>query len=208
LKTSCLNNLESMVIRQQHLVRHIWLNIELPRYRSVGTAPWMIRYYSVIQKAVSKLLFILSAWQTTDDLTLELSVSSPSGSQNWFKDCRFGSCDEGDMELIHTPNASATPKRNGLKCDRKVRKPFLCQEPSDILGLKPPIDFVFPFTVPQVPAVTALVIRRQLRQQFLPGALGKLLDCLPRLNSIVYERWRDYTPDKIRSARREFPCLH
>lgn len=58
------------------------------------------------------------------------------------------------------------------------------------LRLFSPLCLTLPEDLPEVHAVTRLVIRRQLRHQIFPAALRLLLERLPRLENIVYEPWR------------------
>jgi hypothetical protein len=93
LQPSCLEELETLVIRQRSLVQHICLNIDLPRYscptceRSVVTCSLGS---TIFRSTIIRLFSILSTWPPTGRLTLELNASSPSDSQHWFKNYCFG----------------------------------------------------------------------------------------------------------------------
>ncbi|UPL01585.1 hypothetical protein LCI18_012519 [Fusarium solani-melongenae] len=53
-----------------------------------------------------------------------------------------------------------------------------------------PICLSLPESIPEVHAVTRLVIRRECRRQIIPPVLRLLLQKLPRLQTMVYEPWR------------------
>ncbi|KAF4446161.1 hypothetical protein F53441_10137 [Fusarium austroafricanum] len=89
--------------RHRSLVKHIWLDIELPSYTCQDCcALWAdiphdknletIKYNSFC------LFYILSTWPAQQDLTLEINIYSPSDSQHWFKGHYFGAPGE-DFEL-------------------------------------------------------------------------------------------------------------
>lgn len=89
LKASCLDEFEHMAKRRRDLVKHLWLNIELPRYtcrccqRSPGRSAYPPPHiHALFRNAVVKLFSVLSTWQPTGDLVLELNAYSPSDSEH------------------------------------------------------------------------------------------------------------------------------
>lgn len=107
LQASCLDKLEYMAVRQRDLVQYICLNIELPRYtcprcRLTESRSYTPRHDSIIRDATLKLFSVLSAWQPTGRLTLELNAYSPSDSEHWFKNYHFGL----DEDLIQHQQAT------------------------------------------------------------------------------------------------------
>ena len=94
LQASCPEKLKYMAIRKRDLVQYICLNIELPRYTCrccQRTESWSrtSRHGSIIGDTMLKLFSVLSAWQPTGRLTLELNAYSPSDSERWFKKLTF-----------------------------------------------------------------------------------------------------------------------
>ncbi|KAI0966661.1 hypothetical protein F4678DRAFT_269841 [Xylaria arbuscula] len=74
--------------QRRELLRHLWLRIELPKYDwntsvKFETESEEDRNNQIVTQAVCQLLKILSSWGKQDtDLTLELSVHSPSDSKH------------------------------------------------------------------------------------------------------------------------------
>ncbi|KAH7134874.1 hypothetical protein B0J11DRAFT_546987 [Dendryphion nanum] len=190
LQPSCLDELETLVIRQRPLVQHICLNIDLPRYACrtcTQTATMSNRRSTIFRRAILRLFSILSTWQPTGRLTLELSASSPSDSQHWFKNYCFGPGHEDTRDWTQQEKAIRwhDPK-HGWVDGQQVKTP----DPSAILRLFSPLCLNVPQTLPVVHAVTSFCIRRQLRHELFPEVLKALWEKLPRLESIVYELWR------------------
>jgi hypothetical protein len=190
LEPSCLDNLETLVIRQRPLVQHICLNIDLPGYtcRSCKRSDTMSsRRPTIFRRAILRLFSILSTWQPTGRLTLELSASSPSDSQHWFKNYCFGSGHEDTRDWTQQEKAIKwhDPK-HGWVDGQQVKTPDL----PAFMRLFSPLCLNVPQNLPVVHAVTSFCIRRQLRHELFPQVLKALWDKLPRLESIVYELWR------------------
>lgn len=197
LQASCLEKFQSMPIRYRDLVQHICLNIELPRYtcRSCRYPESYSRiYHSIARNTVLKLFSALSAWQprTGGRLTLELNAYSPSDSEHWFKNYHFGLSDGDDDDGDLFQHQQVTPTwhdpNHGWVSGRQVEAP---RAPA-ILRLFSTFCVCLPKSLPEVRAVTRLVIRRQLRRRILPAALRRLWERLPRLESLVYEPWRGW----------------
>ena len=190
LQPSCLDELETLVIRQRPLVQHICLNIDLPRYACPTckrNATMSNRRSTIFRRAILRLFSILSTWQPTGRLTLELSASSPSDSQHWFKNYCFGPGHKDTRDWTQQEKAIRwhDPK-HGWVDGQQVKTP----DPPAILRLFSPLCMNVPQTLPVVYAVTSFCIRRQLRHELFPEVLKALWEKLPRLESIVYELWR------------------
>ncbi|KAI0008408.1 hypothetical protein F4779DRAFT_450871 [Xylariaceae sp. FL0662B] len=190
LQASCLEKLKCMAIRQRGLVQYICLNIELPRYtcrscQRTESLSRISRHSSIIRDTMLKLFSVLNAWQPTGRLILELNAYSPSDSEHWFKNYHFGL---NDGDLIQHQQATTTwhDPSHGWANGRQVEAP---RAPA-ILRLFSPLCLSLPENLPEVCAVTGLVIRRQLRRQIAPSALRLLWKRLTRLESIVCEPWR------------------
>lgn len=165
LQTSCVEELKHMVVRQRSLVQHIWLDIQLPRHccrycQGTGSLSPKSRYSGLIQDTILKLFSILSTWQPAGPLMLELSTYSPSEWENRFRNLHSGRPDENDGGVIQPPRLSS------------------------------PLSLSLPGNLPEVQAVTGLMIRQQLRQQMPTATIEMLWERLPRLESIIYDPWR------------------
>ncbi|EFQ93346.1 hypothetical protein PTT_09316 [Pyrenophora teres f. teres 0-1] len=190
LQPSCLDELETLVVRQRRLVQHICLNIDLARYACPSCkrgATMSSRRSTMFRRAILKLFSILSTWEPTGQLTLELSASSPSDSQHWFKNYCFGPGHEDTRDWTQQEKAIRwhDPK-HGWVNGRQVKMPDL----PAISRLFSPLCLNVPQNLPAVHAVTGFCIRRQLRHQLFPEVLKALWEKLPRLESIVHELWR------------------
>ncbi|KAI1499094.1 hypothetical protein F5X99DRAFT_411416 [Biscogniauxia marginata] len=135
------------------------------------------------------LFSILSTWKPTGCLVLELNAYSPSDSKHWFKNHHFG-LDHDDGDLVQ--QREATPRWHdqihGWVNGQQVEAP-----PGEaVLQLFSVLCVTLSKYLPEVRAVTGLVIRRQLRRQISSAALRLLWERLPRLESIVYEPWRTW----------------
>lgn len=193
LRISCLQELEDIVIRQRPLVQHLWLNIELPRYtcrccRWSESMSQISRHSSIVRNSILKLFSILSTWQPTGGLVLELNAYSPSDSEHWFKYLYSGPNYDDNGDVIQQKEATTEwhDPDHGWADGRQFEAPGV----GAITRSLSPLCFSLPNNIPMVHAVTGLVIRRQLRRQFVPAALRLLWERLPRLESIVYEPWR------------------
>ncbi|KAK1689293.1 hypothetical protein BDP55DRAFT_545700 [Colletotrichum godetiae] len=208
LQVSCLADIEAIIsIKQAQLVRHIWLNVELKPYtcRSCQTTEsysWACGNNHVARRAITKLFSILSRWPVVEgaELTLELSIQSPSDKEHCFKNLYFGGVGE-DEDLKFDRSGHRLPHldskhsfhdfQHGWMNGRQVDAP----NGKALLRIFEPLYFKFKEGLPQVKAVTRFILRRQCRRQIEPQVLGSLFDKLPRLQSLIYEPWQSW--DKI-----------
>lgn len=103
-----LADFDSMVHRNQNLVRYIWFCLELEDYDCSKCAPapeiftldewhdfWHVTLevtdtdHCPITTAFQNLFAVLSRWDPDSHLTLDISIYSPSDSQHWFKYLTF-----------------------------------------------------------------------------------------------------------------------
>ncbi|KAH7234432.1 hypothetical protein B0J15DRAFT_570803 [Fusarium solani] len=188
LRSTCVNDLRTMVTdRTRPLVQHIWLHVAIPRYtclichRRESQSSW-IRNNRMIKVAVLKLFAILSTWDSTDGVTLELSTNSPSDPQHWFKNYCFGDGSQG----VRNWGSSDHGWSNGTR---------ISSPNSRTLGrLFETIDLTSRLRLLRVGVVTRLVIRRHLRRRLTASSLRMLLDKLPRLECLLFEPWRQWDP--------------
>jgi len=201
---SCLDVFKSNTKQREHLVRHIWLNIELPKYTCRNGTPAPVRNCdrqegeptkswnsSAISQEIWKLFSILSTWRPrADGLTLELNTYSPSDSKHFFKNYYFDS----DMESYQ--DGDVHNHWDDLDCwadmdhdwlfGRQLRLP---KKPA-ILRIFGPIRLLFRKELPQVGVFRHLIIRRQLRRWLALRPLLNMINKLDRLEELTYEPWR------------------
>ncbi|KAF5539889.1 hypothetical protein FMEXI_8747 [Fusarium mexicanum] len=211
LRPSCLEDFEQAVVRQRDLVRHIYLNVDLPEYSCRACKKINISQKNdrLMAKTVQKLLIILSTWKTTNNLALELNASSASDSKHWFKNFCFN--DEHDapyardpvipMEAMHRDWHD--PKHGWENGVRTQPPPFIANDQLfrsiDLLHYIPGFNLE---DIPKVNAVTRFMIRRQFRHRFRLGGFAHVLSKFSRLTDFVYEPW----PGEYRFDY-EFPSL-
>jgi hypothetical protein len=197
LQASCLDQFKHIIIRQRGLVRHIQLDIELRRYtcrccECQESESWTSSNNSLIRSAIWKLFSILSTWESTNTLTLELHAHSPSDSEHWFKNFFFASDTEGDdraitsLQEVNKINPRWHDPKHGWINGQQVETPSV----TAILRLFETISLSFPEELPPVDIITKLIICRQLRRRLQPRALQLILNKLCRLEYMVYEPWR------------------
>ncbi|KAF3809063.1 hypothetical protein GCG54_00011259 [Colletotrichum gloeosporioides] len=197
LGTSCVDGLQN-IVRSRHLVKHIWLNIELRRYscrtcRRTEGEKWQKGNAQVAREAILKLFSILHQWQAGSELTLELSAQSPSDREHAFKNLYFGGDNENGYPNVHysasesaeITSADVQDPKHGWIDGVQVQAP----ESESISRIFEPIYPKFTDDLPSVHAVTKFVLRRHCRRQFELGALERLLNRLPCLESLIYEPW-------------------
>lgn len=197
LQAACLDQFQYMASRQRSLVRHIQLDIELQKYacpycESYDPSSLTVSNNAIIRDAIWKLFSVLSTWKPTNNLSLDLSAHSPSDSEHWFKNFQFVPPAKADDE------AATCRQDNGKHCQkwhdpkhgwvngRQVKAP----PDLAILRLFGTISLEFQNQLPQVSAVTSLIIRRQLRHSLHHETLQLLLAKLCRLEHVVYEPWQ------------------
>ncbi|PQE15457.1 Oxoglutarate iron-dependent oxygenase protein [Rutstroemia sp. NJR-2017a BVV2] len=196
-----LEDFERIVSPRRDLVTYIGLNLRLRSYtcricRQTESHYMEAQNSHFAQKAVWRLLEILSSWNRADKgLTLELSAQSPSDSKHWFQNCYFGVDDRDGIMIKRIGDPSRKNNRelhdpdHGWVEGQQLVKPDV----SALLRLYERIEFrpfSHFFNPSKVDAVTTLVIRRHCRRRFVPDTLSELWRCFPRLEYIIYEPWR------------------
>ena len=176
-------------------MKYIWLCIELLEYDCPQcnifdeSDDWHESNMKIIEKSIRELFLILSTWEPSGNLTLDISVYSKSDTKHYFKYLHIGSdaIPESDNDRkalnMHDPDHGWT---NGE----------LVSLPSDgsILRLYEDIEIALDFwqELPEVPVVTSLLLRRQTRRRWEARTLEKLFKLLPRLHLVFYEPWREW----------------
>ncbi|CAG9989489.1 unnamed protein product [Clonostachys byssicola] len=168
LRISCLEDMEHMVNRSAHLVRRVWLHIELPRYSCRNCTTKESRYWSdrnntVVKGAIVKMFSIISSWKPRDRLVLELSAYTRSDMEHKFNPRAF----EPGYHY-HDPKHDWYNGRQRWLDDSDIRRLF------SLFLNRPPEELL------EVPAVTDLVMRRQSM-----GAEVKTISILEDFNEDV-----------------------
>ncbi|KKP06624.1 hypothetical protein THAR02_01221 [Trichoderma harzianum] len=193
LQVSCLDDFALLSPQTRKLVHHIYFRVELPRYTYKCCSKRRSRLIDInpiVTDAISKLFSILSSWEPAGNLALELNVYSPSDCEHWFKNIHLSS-DNVDHEEDATPTTWTDPQ-HGWFHGQQV------EDPPDfaIQRLFKPIRLNLRESLPQVKAVTRLIIRRQLRRCISVGSFARMFRKLNHLEQISYEPWAPYDDDQ------------
>ncbi|KAL7920354.1 hypothetical protein ACQKWADRAFT_328797 [Trichoderma austrokoningii] len=197
LTPSRLVDFGSMVYRNRALVKYIWFCLELEEYDRTKCAPTgrltedeMVETYAIIETnhgpittAFENLFSVLSAWDSSGDLTLDIYVYSHGDSKHWF---------EFPASIPDMP----------FSYDRSMVYPVRDQVPFDGRQL----ELQWWDQLPPVPAVTKLLLHQQNYRRWRPDALARLFALFPRLEELYYEPWREWT-DIERDTDRRHQCL-
>lgn len=201
---SRLNDLGAMVCRSKRLVKYLWLCIELQEYdcsqcEVEETDSWHEANTAIIQSAISQLFSILSAWDPSEKLLLDISVHSPSDAKHHFKYIQFGSGALAEIDYArHKANIHDT--HHGWFYNQQVSPPSYRSIYRLFENIEMPSDFWK--DLPAVTAVTGLLLRRQTRRRWEPRTLKEIFRLLPRLKEIYYEPWREWGPtDQVLTDR-------
>lgn len=193
LTPSRLANFNNMTHRNRSVIKYIWFCIELQEYdcsqcEEAETDAWWESNTEIIKEAFRRLFSILSTWEPSANLILDISIHSPSDSDHFFKYLDFGS------DIIPDPDnkqdlVNINDPRHGWLNGHQTSLP----SEMSILRLFGDIEIASDFwqELPEVTAVTGLLLRRQTRRRWEPRTVEELLKRLPRLQEIYYEPWRE-----------------
>ncbi|EGR46046.1 uncharacterized protein TRIREDRAFT_80685 [Trichoderma reesei QM6a] len=230
---SRIAQLNDMTRRNRSHVRYLWLCAELERYGCDSCSPTgenndapMFNSAAddlLIKTAVQSLFSVLSTWDSSSSLTLDISVYSTSDREHWFNYLTFEP-DDGEDDApskrgyshVSRPNQTV-PCENGderhrweitneslFKAQAAVQTVFtriLDEEPDDsddeeMDGLD------WWRELPLVPAITRLLLRQETRRRWAPEDLAELLARFPRLCELHFEPWREWD-DMLQTYRDE-----
>jgi hypothetical protein len=173
---------------------------------------------SLIVEGLEDLFSILSAWQPGGELTLDISVYSPSDSQHRFNYLTFepdttpDTCDEHRLaerpmlskpcNNYHGPSAGGQSPVPTFEAINKVFEEIMGESPFD----DDEQERRWWQQLPLVPAVTGVLLRQQTRRRWKPDALAQMFACMPGLREIHYEPWREWLDIQQRwTDKGEFP---
>ncbi|KAL8894158.1 MAG: hypothetical protein Q9207_008540, partial [Kuettlingeria erythrocarpa] len=194
LTPSRLDSFQKVPQRQMALVKYIWLNIELHAYdcsqcENGETDPWWEGNAEIIRKAIRDLFRSLSTWGHGESLVLDISAHSPSDLKHYSKHLHFGSDAVPEVGLRLGMAQTHDPRHGWFNGQRQDYPPIGA---IDRLFEDIQMEEDFWNGLPEVGAVTCLLLRRQTRRRWEPTSLGKMLRLLPRLQEVYYEPWREW----------------
>lgn len=132
---------------------------------------------------------VLSSWEPTENLLLDISIHSPSDSRHRVKEIYLASdaFSEPDDKLGAISPHDPHPHQGWV--DGQLRSHLYVDILFEYIEMA---ESSFWKELPKVEAVTSLLLRRQTRHRWAASALYELIDHLPRLQEIYYEPWRKW----------------
>lgn len=214
LTASRLVDFASTIHRRKALVHYIWLCLELDEYDCTECAPCATNEGESlliddtdrcpITGSFQLLFSALSVWEPNGELILDISVYSPSDSEHWFKYATI---------LPNNPYGNTLHQGTGLRIRDEgpddVHRGWI-QGTRDSAPVGEAITKVFfeimsdePFhtekqerewwdRLPEVSAVTCVLLRQQTYRRWKPISLGHMLARLTELQELHYEPWREW----------------
>ncbi|KAL6788166.1 hypothetical protein J3E68DRAFT_444843 [Trichoderma sp. SZMC 28012] len=196
-------------INRQMSVQFICLRMELPEYDckkcKKEESPEEVRANQrLFTTAVWDLFFTLSQWEEHCDVTLEISVHSPSDALHYCQELKSRIHRQANMSLRYSKPRTRGRATHGWRRGSQIVKP---PDGAKLRVFGHPKGLGFDLrtsvarklgTLPEVKVVTCLLVRRQFYRHFsVPKALGPMMKSLPRLEHLSYEPWRGIDTNKF-----------
>lgn len=191
--------------RCRSYINYIWLCIELKDYSSLQAYSGNSYFLSQkdlgrVTKAIQTLFTELGKWEPSGKLLLDISIHSPSDSDHLLKYLAFPP-DIPSNECLGLRNVDHLVDDAGYcwndwsaagKADKLIRKTLSSIYPDDSPPSADALEREFEWWghLPQVPAITSLLLRQQTRRRWLLSTLEEMLSHFPRLQEVVYEPWK------------------
>jgi hypothetical protein len=193
LTSSRIADFGSMLHRNRALVKYIWFCLELEDYDCTMSAltgrlteDEMMEMHEIVDtdrcpvtKTFQNMFSVLSTWDPSGELTLDIDIYSHSDSKNWFQNVIFNS--DIPLETIS-----------------RILHSVMDGEPFD--SKQPELRWD---QLPSAPVVTKLLLRQQNGRRWRPDTLAHMFARLPRLEEIYYEPWTEWDSIKRDTDRSE-----
>lgn len=199
-----LASFRSMVRRNRSRVKYIWLCVELDHYSSLESYSGHDRFvsqrdFSLFTKVIRGLFRELSRWEPSGELLLDISIHSPSDSNYLLKyltfkpDMSSDDCSSlDDVEDMEKAGRTWKEWSAAGKVDTAIKNTSrlikLEDQSPDEEALDREIEWLD--RLPDVPAVTGMLLRQQTRRRWCWDTLTEFLDHFPNLQEVFYEPWR------------------
>ena len=171
-------------------IRYIWYSIELQEYDCTAcnlheTEAAMKTNRALVEDGLQNILYALSGRPSSIDLTLDISVHSPSDSRHQFKYIRFEPANKPASYNIPMLTSCHNPSHTSAGSLPSIEA---------IERIFPDIELENEFwtSIPRIPCVTHLLLRRQTRRRWEPITLSQLLACFPNRQELCFEPWREW----------------
>lgn len=197
----------SIIRRRRSHVKYIWLCVELERYSSLeARASWgdnrrlSQQDLGCVANAIRILFTELSEWEPSGELLLDISIHSLSDSDHLLKYLTFepdipsNECLglRGVDDLADDAGHKWNDWSAAGKADKVIRKTLSSIYPDEWAPRAHDLEREFEWwrRLPQVPAITGLLLRQQTRRRWFLSTLQEMLSHFPRLQEVFYEPWR------------------
>ncbi|UKZ92843.1 uncharacterized protein TrAFT101_007777 [Trichoderma asperellum] len=223
LTPSRIAELDDMTRRNRSHVRHLWLCLELERY-DCGTCsadgeddevPMFNNAADdlLIKTSIQSLFLVLSSWDRSSSVSLDISVYSTSDPEHWFKYLTFEPDDDEDDASSNQGYSHVSRFNQAVPCgvddarhrwdttgwgvitaQSAVQNVFtrILGDPSGEFEDEQTDHLEWWRELPPVPAITRLLLRQQTRRRWEPEAIAEMLARLPRLCELHFEPWREW----------------
>lgn len=219
LTPSRLVNFDSMVQRNRALVSYIWFCLELDDYDCTTCAPTRPRLteeeyeeaFAItdtdkcpITIGFQTLFSTLSRWDCRGNLTLDISIYSPSDSGHWFKYLAFVPDTPSNLLVDYRTEKAMSngdyhdPQHGWVDGSRQsAPPPCAINKVFHMIMNEGPFDddqseLQWWDLLPSVPSVTSLLLRQQTRRRWKSNSLAHMFARFPRLQEVHYEPWREW----------------
>ena len=190
-----LNNI--MAKRNLSLIKYIWYSIELQSYDCSDCNHYEpedeYRATAVaIKDGIRTMFQTLSKHSHSGDMTLDLSIHSPSDAEHYFKYIRFEPANALSRNRMRRQASHHVPVHSTPPSLRAVNRIFTLFFFTDVDASGHETSESgeeFWASVPQVSCVTRLLLRRQTRRRWDPIAISRLVAHFPNLEDLVIEPW-------------------
>ncbi|POS78363.1 hypothetical protein DHEL01_v203244 [Diaporthe helianthi] len=204
-----LASLGPMIRRNRFRVKYIWLCVELERYSSVEAISnghertVSQKDFRLFTDAIQNLFKELIKWGPGGELLLDISVYSPSDSNHLFKylttepDTPSKQClGVGNVDDMDKAGRRWNRWSAASKADKAIIKTSSFIKTDDLSTDDEALDREFEWldTLPDVPAVTGVLLRQQTRRSWDWNTLLEILHHFPNLQELFYEPWRSLDP--------------
>ena len=190
-----LNNI--MAKRNLSLIKYIWYSIELQSYdcSDCNHHEYEEEHEAAavaIKDGIRTMLQALSKRSHSRDMTLDLSIYSPSDAEHYFKYIRFEPSNALSRNRIRGQASHHVPVHSTMRSLDAVLRIFTLFILTDLDASGHETSESgeeFWASIPQVSCVTRLLLRRQTRRRWDPIAISRLLAHFPNLEDLVIEPW-------------------
>ena len=165
--------------------------------------------HAIIKTAVYEFWAVLNSWEQhyrmspaspIQDLTLELSIHSPSDSEHYFKEMSIDLLgDDDEPSIADDPAHGWINGRRNFSSITNARKAY-----RRIIGR--PTSFIPIYNFSPIPVIKHFRLRRRCRRLFAPSSLIGILQSLPGLERLSIESWRSISDrQELNDRRRKLP---